>query len=284
MKNISELIKYCEQMMMHNGIECAYSDAKEIVLFACHIDRDAFFFHLTDIVSQEAEEKALSMLHERVQGTPLQYILGEWDFFGNPFFVFPGVLIPRPETEELTDMAIRYINENDCRIVYDVCSGTGCIGLSIAIACPHVQVYLFELHEKPLQCMKQNMDRHQLHNVHIIPCDVLHPRLDELPLADVLVSNPPYIPAKELVDLQREVQQEPMTALDGGDDGLVFYRALSFFWFEKLNAGGKMFFECAEGQPLQIVDLFVDDHKDVKKAFGLHDFYGNERFVVIEKF
>ncbi len=283
MKKLYELVQSCEQFLMKNGIECAYSEAKEIALFACGVIREDFPLLLGNVVASEAEDIAQNMLHQRVNGIPLQYILGEWDFYGNTFTVFPGVLIPRPETEELTDMVIRHIRERKCKIVYDVCSGTGCIGLSVAIACPDVQVYLFELYEKPLQCIHQNTEKFRLNNAHIIPCDVLNPQLDELSCADVIISNPPYIPSNELQTLQKEVLQEPMEALDGGKDGLVFYRALSSYWYNKLNADGRMFFECAEGQPQQIADLFTADQADLKKAYGLHDFYGLERFVVIEK-
>ncbi len=283
MKTVGELLQQGEQFLLQHGIEDASFDAKEIVLLASGLDRSVFSLHLCDVVAEDIRVRTQFMLNERANGIPLQYILGEWDFYGNTFVVFPGVLIPRPETEELTDMAIRYIKENKCKTVYDICAGTGCIGLSVAIACPDVQVFLFELYEKPLQCICKNVEKFHLQNVHIIACDVLNPKIDDLPSADVIISNPPYIPAIELQALQREVLHEPMTALDGGEDGLMFYRALSSVWFSELKPDGKIFFECAEDQPSQIISLFTSQHPTIKNAVGVQDFYGLDRFVVIEK-
>ena len=283
MKTFGELLQQGEKFLFQHGIEDAAFDAKEIVLFASGFNRSAFSLQLCDVTTEDVSLHIQSMLQERANGKPLQYILGEWDFYGNTFVVFPGVLILRPETEELTDIAIRYIKENNCKTIYDVCAGTGCIGLSVAVACPDVQVYLFELYEKPLQCLRENAEKLHLQNVHIVVCDALNPRIEQIPSADVIISNPPYIPADELQSLQKEVLQEPLTALDGGEDGLVFYRALSSRWFCKLNPGGGMFFECAENQPKMIVDLFISQHAEIKKAVGVKDFYGLHRFVIIEK-
>lgn len=283
MKSINDLLQYAEHFLQANGIDDWHFEAKELILFATGIERSSFSFHLHDFVQDHICAKIDEMLIDRANGIPLQYVIGEWDFFGNTFFVLPGVLIPRPETEELTDIAISFIKNNNCKTVCDICSGTGCIGLSVAFACPDTEVYLFELYEQPLHCINLNIKKHGLQNVHVIKCDVLQGPTRDINCADVIISNPPYIPTIEIQSLQREVLKEPLTALDGGDDGLVFYRAFAEKWFRKLNRNGAVFFECAEDQASSIVDLFVDKHPDIEYAYGMTDFYGLDRFVCIKK-
>lgn len=283
MRTLNDLFRYAECFLQKHGIEDSSFEAKELVVFASGTDRGLFSLNLQNDTNEQIWVQVENMLHQRVNGMPLQYLIGEWDFYANTFRVMPGVLIPRPETEELTDIAISFIKKNGSKIIYDICAGTGCIGLSVAIACPEAEVYLFELHDQPLHCIRINTEKYGLKNVHILECDVLQEMHDNIPAADVMISNPPYIPTAAIQELQREVLNEPLTALDGGNDGLVFYRAIADKWFHKLNAGGSLFFECAEDQTDVIADMFVSKHSDIEYAYSLKDFYGLDRFVQIKR-
>lgn len=266
-----------------HGIEDAKFDAREIILHATKFDRVLFGIQSEHRISEKKQERVKELLQQRVQGIPLQYVLGEWDFYGYTFKVNEGVLIPRPETEELTDLAVAEIAHQK-KVIYDVCGGTGCIGISIAIECPQVDVYIFEKYPIPCDCIQNNILQHRVRNVHLIRCDVLgFCDWEDLPAPDIIVSNPPYIPTAELDDLQEEVKKEPMTALDGGEDGMLFFRSLSKEWFDRLKEGGMMFLECSEEQPDAVLRLF-DPKKIVKKKSGTRkDFYGLDRFVYLKK-
>ena len=230
-------------------------------------------------MSEPERDAYEALLRRRAAGEPLQYILGQWDFRGEPFAVGPGVLIPRPETEQLAELCIEAARARGAITVYDLCAGTGCIGLTVAKACPQARVYLLELHEGALSYLKQNEAAFSLPHTHIVQADVLKGLPETLPAPDLIVSNPPYIRAGELPGLQREVGFEPATALDGGEDGYVFYRAIAEKWLPLLPRGGFAAVECGEGQPETVAGLFgrTLDCAVVK------DLYGVPRFVTGNK-
>lgn len=180
-----------------------------------------------------------------------------WDFLGYSFFVGKGVLVPRSETEVLTEYALNRLKGYKNPVVYDLCSGSGCIGLSIKKLCPEAHVYLIEKSTEALFWLKKNVSRLGLEGeVNVIKGDILTDCFTELPPPDVIISNPPYIESGLLPSLQREVQMEPSLALDGGTDGLDFYRCLCENWFKKINRGGFMALECGEEQSGRIASLF----------------------------
>lgn len=194
------------------------------------------------------------LIERRRLGEPLQYILGEWEFYGLRFAVGPGVLIPRPETEMLVEIALDFLRGHGPCEVYDLCAGSGCVGLSVAQHCPQAQVKLLELSEDALYYLRQNAAH--IPNAEVMQADVLHApcTLQDVPL---ILSNPPYVCTEEIDTLSREVRQEPQMALDGGGDGLQFYRALAAQWLPRLAPGGLMACECGEGQAQKIAALFA---------------------------
>ena len=261
--------------LARGGVEDADFDARQLLLHCCGIDGTRFLTE-GDRPADDAQVSAYqALLDRRAAGEPLQYILGQWDFYGSVFAVGPGVLIPRPETEQLTELCIERIGSGAYRTVYDLCAGTGCIGLSIAKACPQTQVYLFELHDAAFGYLRRNAEAMALPNAHLIQSDVLRGCPEGLPAPDLIVSNPPYIKAGEIAGLQREVGFEPATALDGGEDGYVFYRAIAERWLPLLNTNGFAAAECGEGQPETVSALFAP----YLEARTLTDVFGITRFV-----
>ena len=225
-----------------------------------------------------AEYEAL--VCRRAAGEPLQYLLGEWEFFGLPFAVGPGVLIPRPETEQLVELALDYLKNCDAAepVVFDLCAGTGCIGLSVAHHCPNAQVYLLEFSSYAMPYLTQNAEKYP--NAHVVQGDIFAPHgLLSTLHAHVILSNPPYIPTEEIAGLSVEVRNEPSLALDGGEDGLRFYRALADIWRQRLVPGGMLAMECGEGQARDIAALFAEN---AGCAEILRDFNQIERVVVIQ--
>lgn len=229
-------------------------------------------------VSNESENAFLSAVKRRTDGEPLQYILGEWDFMGLNFKVGKGVLIPRPETEMLVEEANGFLSDKENAIVFDLCAGSGAIGLSVAKFNPFSTVYLFEKYDGAHGYLRKNAEILRLPNVHILKYDIFDGCPCYLPKADVLLSNPPYIKDSEVMSLQKEVGFEPDTALKGGDDGLLFYRAIHDKWFDAVKKGGIFVFECGDGQSEDITSIFSDKQCEISV---LYDFNDIDRIVKI---
>ena len=187
---------------------------------------------------------------------PLQYILGEAPFCGRMFAVKPGSLIPRPETEELCRWAIEEITKISSPVILDLCSGSGCIGLTIQMERPDAKVTMLDISEEAMAVAKENMARFQL-SVRMICGDLFSP-LDEEKF-DLIVSNPPYIPEKDCATLQPEVKYEPMIALNGGADGLFYYRSIAREGKRYLNSGGRLLMEVGDGEAEDVVTLLLEN-------------------------
>lgn len=274
-----ELYVYGADFLEKKSVPDHAFDARQLCLFCLDTDPTSFLMHYSDPVSEEQFAEYRSCLERRAAGEPLQYIIGSWDFFGFSFAVGKGVLIPRAETEQLVENGIGFAKKNGSRIIYDLCAGTGCIGISVAAACPTSEVYLFELYDDAIRYAEENIRRSGLPNLHLIRCDVLNGCPDKIPSPDLILSNPPYIRADEIGSLQKEVRTEPVSSLDGGNDGLDFYRAIVLEWFPLLNAEGAVMMESGEGQPPLICELFPEECT-VKTD---RDIYSVERFVYVYK-
>ena len=218
-----------------------------------------------------------ALVNRRAAGEPLQYILGEWEFYGLRFAVGPGALIPRPETELLADIALKHLRGRiggepaTYPIIYDLFAGSGCVGLSIAHHCPEARVYLIELSGEAMPYLRENAKAYP--NAEVIQADVLNYQLS-IVNCQLILANPPYVKSDELARLSREVRFEPRMALDGGADGLDFYRVLAEKWLPRLVPGGLLACECGEGQAREIAAMFAPHATEIQK-----DFNGIERVV-----
>ena len=222
------------------------------------------------------DEKALfSMLKRVIDGEPPQYVIGKWDFYESEFFVGEGVLIPRPETEELVDLAVKEAEKISSPVIFDLCSGSGCIGLSIAKKIDSSKVFCVEKSEKAFEYLKKNAE--SINNAELVLADISDDI--NLPTADIIVSNPPYIKTEDIKGLERELFFEPEMALDGGADGLHFYRIIRDKYLSKLKNGGILLLEIGNEQKEDIEMLF----KDFKSVEVLKDMYGNNRIAKIIK-
>lgn len=233
--------------------------------------------YLSNITATEMDVmKINNSVSRRKNGEPLQYILGKWDFYDLTFSVGEGVLIPRPETEMLVDFALEKLKNTLEPVVYDLCSGSGCIGLTIAKHRPDAKVYLLEKERNALRYLLKNEVDLGLENVTVVFDDLFTVDLSLFPEADLILSNPPYINSDEIATLQKEVLFEPSSALDGGDDGLMFYRCLADRWCDKVKNSGFMAFECGEEQSKPIIDIFHDKFVESNVIF---DFNNIDRIV-----
>ncbi len=196
-------------------------------------------------------------IEQRAARRPLQYILGNWDFLRLTLKVGEGVLIPRPDTEILCETAVKFLTDRqiDHPRVLDLCAGSGCVGLGIASLYDGAAVTEIEWSEQALPYLHQNVTDSGV-DATVMRADVLTDPPADLGTFDVLVSNPPYIPTADLPSLMPEVRCEPSMALDGGEDGLVFYRAIAEKWLPLLKAGGLLAVEIGQGQETDVAAIF----------------------------
>lgn len=219
-------------------------------------------------------------IEKRLQNFPLQYIIGEWDFYGRTFKVGEGVLIPRPETELLVDEVVKFCKASHKSSVkiFDLCSGSGCIGLTIAKEIHDSEVWCIEKSDKAFKYLSENAELLSAQNVMCIQGDILEGfESFNLPKPDIIISNPPYIRSCEIPELQTEVQFEPRMALDGGMDGYVFYRVLSEKWLPFIEKDGGLFVECGEGQAEYIKELL--NRNETVQTEIIQDFQKINRIV-----
>ncbi|MGN1347726.1 MAG: peptide chain release factor N(5)-glutamine methyltransferase [Acutalibacteraceae bacterium] len=237
-----------------------------------------------DIVFDEGQVRELDkLIDERLSGRPLQYIVGKWDFMGFEFEVGEGVLIPRSETEILVEYTVDKLRNIQSPVIYDLCSGSGCIGLSVKKLLPSARVFMIEISDEALFYLNKNRENLGLmKDTCVIKGDILrgYEAFSSLPEPDVILSNPPYVRRKEIETLQKEVQSEPSLALDGGEDGLDFYRILSEKWLPFINNGGYMAVECGEEQADEISAMFM---KHCDETEILNDFSYIQRVVIGKK-
>jgi len=208
---------------------------------------------------------------------PLQHILGNWEFMGLEFIVSPDVLIPRPETEWLVEYVMEHYKDRPVKVL-DLCTGSGCIGIAIKKMLPEAEVMLVDVSELALKVAKRNAEALKA-EVKIEKWDILQgvPFFMEKMEFDVIVSNPPYIKTRDLPTLRPEVQQEPVIALDGGCDGLLYYRALAKDWAKLLKEGGELIVEAGEDTAEGVQGIFAEAFPE---ATLYRDLAGLPRYVV----
>lgn len=276
---VIELFKKGKDILENCKTDNFANEARWIFESVFECTSDYFVFHPDDIADSVKSEEYLEKINKRASGIPVQYVIGEWDFYGETYFVGEGVLIPRSETELLADFAIEYLKSKTNPVVVDLCSGTGCIGLTVARLIPDSKVFLIEKSDDAMRYLLKNSQKFALPNTRIIQGDIFDGYNSfDIPSVDLILSNPPYINSDEVASLQSEVLKEPVMALDGGIDGLDFYKAIAEKWL--VYCGGAIAVECGEGQAEMIKKLFSHQCSDF---LSISDFNGIERVVVGRK-
>ena len=281
MKTYNELFLETRRALRTAGITAFDLEARLIIMSATGKTReellDASKLYITD---KEILDVVKDMTRRRLNGEPVAYIVGEWEFYGLPIKVNENILIPRVDTELLAGEAIRLLRaRGGVSRVLDLCAGSGCIGLAIASNLPGCRIVLVDNSDHSHAVCRINMINNRLsRNVAVIQADVLEPPPAIMSEYDMIVSNPPYIPTRDIESLDVSVREyEPIHALDGGPDGLYFFRAIVTNWTSILKQGGILAFECGQGQA-QAVRMIINDagFTDIKV---LKDTQGIERVV-----
>ncbi|MCI6228469.1 MAG: peptide chain release factor N(5)-glutamine methyltransferase [Candidatus Faecousia sp.] len=255
-------------------------------MLICHVSgkEHAQFLADRDLYASEAivegVEKGLKRL---LAGEPIAYILGQWEFYGLPMMVSPKVLIPRDDTCAVAELAIKQalFLDKDPRIL-DLCCGSGCIGLAVASRVKDAKVTLADVSQDALSVAKENASLNKLTGrVRCVQADALRPAFPFLGKFDLIVSNPPYITAKEMQELPVSVKDyEPHLALYGGEDGLDFYRAIAENFAPALKPGGFLCFEFGMGQGDDVCRILRDNGYTILER--TRDYNDRERAVLAQ--
>lgn len=222
----------------------------------------------------ENTQEIIEAAKKRADRYPLQYILGEWEFYSLPFYLTEDTLIPRADTELLVDSALEYIGTKEGLNIIDLCSGSGCIAVSIAANTKNCNITAVEKYPDAAKVLKENVLRNKV-EINLKIADVL---TESFGSYDLIVSNPPYIKSEVIKGLQSEVLCEPRVALDGGNDGLMFYRAIIEKWVPLLKPNGAVVVEIGYDQADEVSQLFSTaglENITVKK-----DINGNYRAII----
>ena len=257
------------------GIEAPELEARLLIEGETGMNRASQIANSNSEISGEIQEKLISMAQKRAGHLPLQYILGKWSFMGFEFKVGEGVLIPRDDTEVLVGLCLDYLKASDGKTALDLCAGSGAVSVALD-KLANADVTAVELSDKAYNFLLENIKGTNIkpHKGDIFECY----RDFEAKSFDLIASNPPYIKTDEIETLQTEVGYEPKTALDGGADGLDFYRAIARRWTPLLKSGGAMAFELGEGQAEYVGGLMADHgYINIKTA---KDLGGTDRAII----
>ncbi len=229
-----------------------------------------------ETLTAEQEERYRSLLLLRAGREPLQYVLGSRYFYGRPFAVDEHVLIPRQETETLCELAVAFLKAaGDAPKALDVCTGSGAIAVTLKAECPNARVAATDVSAEALAVARENAQTNGA-EIRFLQGDLLAPVAGER--FDLIACNPPYVASADCDALQPEVMREPRLALDGGADGLAFYRRLAVDAHEYLNEGGRLLMEIGDGQAARETAL-LEDTRRYRDIAVFRDLYGKERVV-----
>lgn len=250
-----ELYRNCVQKLKENGIHDAEFDT--MCIFQQVFREKNPLFKPNEETTNSYIYKVYNDVEYRCKGKPLQYVLGEWDFWKYTFMVGEGVLIPRPDTETLIENILdicRKHNINSPKIL-DLCSGSGCIAITLDKEIPCSEVWAVEKYDEAFEYLAENI-KFNNSDVKAVKADVLSTETaGKFRDFDIIVSNPPYLTAEEMCDLQKEVQAEPQSALFGGTDGLDFYRIITEIWRYSLKTGGYICYEFGMNQHDAVAEI-----------------------------
>ncbi len=277
---VIELIKWGTDFFQKKNID---SPRLTIELFLCHIlnlSRVQIYTNYDKPLTKYELASLRDFVIRRAKREPLQYILGFEEFYGLKFFLNKETLIPRPETEILVEKAIKLIKEsteNSLKIA-DLCSGSGCIGISIAKNIENSNVFLYDISKSALEISLKNAKENSVENISIHNIDLLKEELSEDGF-DFIVSNPPYISLQDCEELEDEVKlYEPRIAYCDENDGLTFYKRFKSIFNDKLKKGASALLEFGFGESNYIIDIFKNDFERIEI---IKDYSNIERIAIL---
>ena len=260
MRTYNDIYLSTRNLLRQNGVEAYSLEARVLVASAAGKTVQQLLRDINLYTTAEVENRVLDYAARRLKGEPVAYITGSWEFYGLPLTITPDVLIPRMDTEVLVDAVKEILTgyKMDARVL-DLCCGSGCITCAIARELPATKLVAVDLSASALEVCRKNVTDHKFNaRVFCIQADATSSPPLGIGSFDVIVSNPPYIASGEIPGLDRSVRDyEPIWALDGGEDGLRFYKAIIKYWKSILRPGGFLVFEVGEGQAQAVSEMLM---------------------------
>ncbi len=276
---IGSMLKWSEQYFGSHGAETPRLDAEVLLSHLLGEKRIYLYVHFDQPLTADELANYKELVKRRTSGEPVAYICGEKEFMGLAFKVTPSVLVPQPDTETLVEAAIERLRGKNSPRIADICTGSGAIAIALAHYLPESSIVATDISADAVSIAKENAEALELsERVQFFEGDLLAPLTGET--FDAIVSNPPYIPGADIESLPREVRAEPRLALDGGADGLDFYRRLVGESAALLNDGGFLAVECGDTQAGAIAEMAAESFCKTEIVRDLAD---KERVVILWK-
>lgn len=262
------------------GIEGFQVEARELICYALEIPREQFYERRSVFVFEREEQRIARLLQQRLSGMPVQYITGQWEFYGLTLDVSRDTLIPRADSEVLAEEAIRALSERSRGRILDLCCGTGCIGIAVLKnVSENITGVFADKSSAAIHVARKNLMRHFLSaRAYTVCIDALAPAPENMGKFNYIICNPPYVKTADIATLDREVQQEPRMALDGGEDGLDFYRVIPKNFKSVMAPNATLAFEVGLGQAYQVMDILYNE--GFSDVISVNDMMGIERVVL----
>lgn len=284
--NILKLLEWSTQYFQNKGIESPRLESELLLAKSLDLSRVQLYMQFDRPLQETELQNFKSLLKRRTEREPLAYILGKKEFYSLEFEVTPDVLIPRPETELLVEKSIQPLTPHPSPLsILDIGTGSGCIAISVAKHLPEAKITAVDISKEALEVAKRNAEKHGVEKqIDFIQMDFNSPHPSPLTSHqkfDLILSNPPYIATDEISKLAPELQFEPRSALDGGKNGLDFYKILLPWSFEHLNPEGKALFEIGCDQAESLEKLATN--AGFQKISIIKDYAGHPRVVSLSK-
>ena len=266
-------------MLDNAGVDTPRVDAEWLMTHVLDCPRGELVLRHGEVLSEAQQSQWDSFMAGRAARIPLQHLMGSADFCGLGIEVNENVLIPRPETELLAERAWQWANAIEKSVILDVGTGSGCLAIAIAVNCQRAEVHALDVSQEALVVACANATRHRVEGrVNFFEADSRSGLPGKI-LFDLIVSNPPYIPTSEISKLQAEVREhDPHVALDGGADGLDFYRALAIHALKRLQPSGRLMLEVGDGQAEAVSALLLASGWRVREV--IPDLNNVQRIVI----
>ena len=275
--NLKEILKYGKEELIKNNIEDASIIAKELAEYIFKITRAQMIANNDMEFSKDQTDNYINSIKKIFTGIPIQYITNNQEFMNLNFYVDENVLIPQPDTETLVEEVINEYKEKKCRIL-DLCTGSGAIAVSLAKYINESNIVASDISMKALQIAKLNAEKNLVRKkIEFIESDMFDKIYKED--FDIIVSNPPYIKTKVIEELDKQVKNEPYIALDGGADGLKFYKIIIENAYKYIKNEGKVFLEIGYDQKNELINLFKENNH-YENIYSKKDLGENDRIIV----
>lgn len=274
---INDILKNGIKILQGNEIEEATLKARMVLSNILGENKEYLIIHGEDEINEKINDLYLEKINRLKNHEPIQYIINNQEFMGLDFYVDENVLIPQPDTEILVEEVIEIVEslKKENMKILDLCTGSGAIGISLSKNLNSAQVFASDISENALKIAKENAIKNDS-KIEFFKSDILKDIKNHK--FDIIVSNPPYIETETIKTLSEEVKKEPHIALDGGQDGLYFYREIIKNAKQYLNKDGYLAFEIGYNQKKKVEELL--DENGYKSIYSKKDLSGNDRIVV----